>query len=52
MKTVSLEVRAGEVVGINGLVGAGRTEAMQVLFGDRKKVKGLIYINGKKREIN
>lgn len=52
VKNVSLEVREGEVVGINGLVGAGRTEAMQVLFGARKKDNGLIYINGQKREIN
>lgn len=44
---VSFEVREGEVLGINGLVGAGRTEAIRAIFGEDKKDSGKIYLNGK-----
>ena len=44
---VSFEVRAGEVLGINGLVGAGRTETMRAIFGEDKKTSGTIYVEGK-----
>lgn len=43
---VSFQVRAGEVVGIVGLVGAGKTELANVLVGKRKKSKGTLKING------
>ena len=45
-------VRAGEVIGITGLVGSGRTELANLLFGLDKKVSGSIYIDGNPAEIN
>ncbi|MGY0398405.1 MAG: sugar ABC transporter ATP-binding protein [Ostreibacterium sp.] len=45
-KNVSLELHAGEILGIGGLVGAGRTELAKVLFGAYKKTRGTIKIDG------
>ena len=44
---LSFRIHAGEIVGVAGLVGAGRTELLQVLFGIDKAVSGTIKINGK-----
>ncbi len=44
---VSFEVKKGEIFGIAGLVGAGRTELVETLFGVRGKSAGHIYIKGK-----
>ena len=43
---VSFEVRAGEVLGLSGLIGAGRTEVVETIFGLAKKDGGNVYING------
>ncbi|MGP4069088.1 sugar ABC transporter ATP-binding protein [Halobacillus sp. B29] len=43
---VSFDVRAGEILGVAGLMGAGRTEIMETIFGAVKKNKGSIYLNG------
>lgn len=42
---VSFSVKAGEVLGVSGLMGAGRTEIMEAIFGSRP-CTGNIYING------
>jgi len=42
---VSFCVRKGEVLGFAGLVGAGRTETMRLIFGADKKTTGRIFIN-------
>ena len=49
---VSFNVRAGEVFGISGLVGAGRTETMRAIFGEDKKDSGKIFLEGKEIKIN
>jgi methyl-galactoside transport system ATP-binding protein/inositol transport system ATP-binding protein len=51
-KNVSFEVRRGEIFGIAGLIGAGRTEVIETIFGIRPKSEGEILINGKPVEIN
>ncbi len=43
---VSFQVRAGEVLGVSGLMGAGRTEIMQAIFGNMPHVTGKIIIDG------
>lgn len=50
IQDISLSVRKGEILGLAGLVGAGRTETLQAIFGLVKRKCGEIYINGK--EIN
>jgi len=49
---VSFELRAGEVVGFYGLVGAGRTEIAETLFGLRTASAGTIKISGDVVRIN
>jgi ribose transport system ATP-binding protein len=44
---ISLKLRKGEVLGLGGLVGAGRTELAQVIFGAAEKTGGKIIFNGK-----
>ena len=43
----SFELKKGEILGVAGLVGAGRTELMRVIFGADKKLSGTVEINGK-----
>ena len=47
-RDVNLSVRAGEIVGLTGLVGAGRTEVMEAVFGVAKPDAGEVYLQGKK----
>lgn len=47
VKNVSFELRKGEILGFAGLVGAGRTETFETIFGMRPKTGGHVYVNGK-----
>ena len=49
---ISFSVRAGEVVGFAGLIGAGRTEVMRLIFGADKSDSGHIFVNNQEVEIN
>lgn len=48
LKDVNLNVRSGEIVGLAGLVGAGRTELARAIFGVDRYDDGEVYIFGKK----
>lgn len=48
---ISFEVKKGEILGLAGLVGAGRTELVRVIFGADKKLGGEIFIKGNKVQI-
>jgi ABC-type sugar transport system ATPase subunit len=50
-RDISFQVRAGEVVGLAGLLGAGKTELVHAIFGNHKVVEGEIFVKGKKAEI-
>ena len=45
---ISFEVKSGEVFGISGLVGAGRTELARAILGIDKPESGEVYVRGKK----
>ncbi len=51
VKNVSFQLKKGEILGIAGLMGAGRTETARLIFGADPLTSGEIYINGKKVEI-
>ena len=46
-KNVNLHVRAGEIVGLTGLVGAGRTEVVESVCGITRQNEGKVYLEGK-----
>lgn len=46
-RPINLKIYEGEVLGITGLIGAGKSELAQVLFGINKPVRGEMYLNGK-----
>jgi len=46
-RDISLDVRAGEIVGLYGFVGAGRSEFGQALFGIRPMISGTVVLDGK-----
>lgn len=43
---ISFQVRAGEVLGVSGLMGAGRTEIMQTIFGNMPGYTGKLFLKG------
>lgn len=47
VRNISFSVNRGEILGFAGLVGSGRTELMNCLFGVDKRDSGEIYLNGK-----
>ena len=48
LQDISYEVKSGEVFGISGLVGAGRTELARAILGIDKPESGEVYVRGKK----
>ena len=48
---VNFEIRSGEIVGLLGLVGAGRSEVAETIFGLHKADEGNIYVSGKAVQI-
>ena len=50
-RDVSFHVRAGEIVGLTGLVGAGRTEVVQTIFGVEHYDTGRVFVDGKEVHI-
>ena len=49
---VSLTLRRGEILGLAGLVGAGRTELVRTIFGADKRAEGEIYVDGERVSVN
>lgn len=50
VKNVSFNLHKGEILGFCGLVGAGRTETFQTIFGARKKDEGKVFFQGEEVE--
>ena len=47
IEDISFELKAGEILGVTGLLGAGKTELANVIFGVDRKTKGIITVDGK-----
>ncbi|PNH19217.1 sugar ABC transporter ATP-binding protein [Lachnospiraceae bacterium] len=52
LQDVSFEVRKGEIFGLYGLVGAGRTELLETIFGVRTRAAGRVYYKGRLMNFN
>lgn len=52
VRDVSFKAHAGEVLGFAGLVGAGRSETMRLLFGADRREQGTIQLRGREVQIN
>ncbi len=51
LHNITFSIQRGEVVGLAGLIGAGRTELAELIFGVKKKTNGSIQLQGKILEI-
>ena len=51
-RDISFSLKAGEVLGFGGLVGAGRTELMEVLYGAKQREGGKVFLHGKEIKIS
>ena len=47
LQDVTFDVREGEIFGLYGLVGAGRTELLETIFGVRTRAAGRVYFNNR-----
>ena len=52
LQDISFDVREGEIFGLYGLVGAGRTELLETIFGVRTRAAGHVYFNGQRMAFN
>lgn len=52
IENVSFQVKKGEIVGLAGLIGAGRTELARLIIGAERKTSGTIALNGRRVSIN
>ena len=52
LKDISLDVREGEIFGLYGLVGAGRSELLETMFGVRTRAAGRVYYKGRLMNFN
>ena len=50
VKSASLNLKKGEILGVSGLVGAGRSETMECIFGLTKRTSGCVVIDGREVE--
>lgn len=51
VKDVSFTLKSGEILGFAGLVGSGRTEVLETIFGIDEKADGTVYLKGKPLDI-
>ena len=51
-ENVSFQLKKGEILGLGGLVGAGRTEVLRAIFGADKKKSGTVKVFGEEANIN
>lgn len=51
LKEISFTLKKGEILGLSGLVGAGRTELAMLLMGAEKKTEGSVFLNGEEIDI-
>ena len=47
LQDITFDVKKGEIFGLYGLVGAGRTELLETIFGTRTRAAGRVYYNGR-----
>ncbi|OHE57841.1 MAG: ABC transporter ATP-binding protein, partial [Treponema sp. GWA1_62_8] len=52
IENVNFEIRAGEIVGFSGLIGAGRTETAETIMGIRKASSGKVTLDGVELSVN
>lgn len=50
IKNISFSVRSGEIVGLTGLIGSGKSEVAKAAFGIRKLTEGDVFLNGERQK--
>jgi len=49
---ISFQAKSGEILGVSGLMGSGRTEMAKTIFGEYKKSSGKVFVDGEEVNIN
>ena len=52
LQDITFDVKEGEIFGLYGLVGAGRTELLETIFGVRTRAAGRVYLNNRLMNFN